>query len=73
MMDVEFAEMFSISFGDRTGTPCLPWGKDWHARHENALVTSHYNDKLVLDMEHAFQTMEGDSVTAPIHTMIKEG
>ena len=31
------------------------------------MVTTHYNDKLVLNMEHAIQTMEGDSVTAPIN------
>ena len=25
---MKFEEIFSISAGDRMGTPCLPWGKD---------------------------------------------
>ena len=46
----------------------LPWGKDWHSRHEDALVTTYYDDNLVLDMKHAIQTMKGDSVITPINT-----
>ena len=68
VMDMEFWRMFSIRVGDRMGTQCFPWGKDWHSSHEDALVTIHYNDKLVLEMEHAIQTMEGDSVMSPINT-----
>ena len=60
--------MFSISVGDKMRMMCLPWGKDWHWSHEDALVTVHYNDKLVLEMEIAIQTMEGDSVMSPINT-----
>ena len=67
-MGMELGKMFSISVGDRMGTQYLPWGTDWRLSHEDALVTTHYNDKLVLDMEHAIQTMEGDSVIAPIDT-----
>ena len=35
----------------------------WHA-----LVTVHCDGKLVLNMEHAIQTTEGDSVATPINT-----
>ena len=64
-MDMEFWKIFSINIGNRIGTMCLPWGKDWHWSHEDALVTVRYK---VLEMEHAIQTMEGDSVMSPINT-----
>ena len=67
-MDMESWKMFSISVGDKMETMRLPWGKDWHWSHEDALATVHYNDKLVLEMKHAIQTMEGDSVMSPINT-----
>ena len=64
-----FKEMFHINVSDRMGTMCLSWGKEWHWTHENALVTLHHKDKLVLEeMERAVQTMEGDSVRAPFNT-----
>ena len=68
MKDMAFGEMFSNNVSDRVGVSCLPRGKEWHLSCEDAMVTIHYNDKLVLNMEHAIQTMEGDSVTAPINT-----
>ena len=66
--DMVFVEMFSINVSDRMGAPRLPWGKEWPISHEDAMVTTHYNDKLALNMEHAIQTMEGESVTPPINT-----
>ena len=68
VMDMEFWKMFSISVGDRMGTPGLPWDKDWYSSHEDVLMTIHYNDKLVLNTEHAIQITEGYSVTSPINT-----
>ena len=65
---MDLGEMFSISVFNRMGEQYLLWGKDWHSSHEDALVTSYYNDNLVLDMEHVIQTMEEDSVIAPIDT-----
>jgi len=64
-----FKEMFHINVSDRMGMMCLPWGKEWHWTHEDALVTLHYKDKLILEeMKRAVQTMEGDSVRAPFNT-----
>ena len=64
-----FKEIFHINVSDRMGTMCLPWGKEWHWTHEDAWVTLHYKDKLVLEeMERAVQTMEGDLVMVPFGT-----
>ena len=68
VMDMASNEMFSMNAIDRMGTMCLPWGKEWHWSHEDALVTVHYKDTLILEMEHAVQIMEGDSVMSPINT-----
>ena len=67
MTDKKLEEMFSISVSDRMGKQCLLWGKDWHWTHEEALVTIHHDDDLLLDIEHVIQT-EGDSVTAAINS-----
>ena len=49
-----FGEMFHINVSDRMEAMCLPWGKEWHWTHEDALVTLNYTDKLVLEeMERA--------------------
>ena len=66
--DKKFGEMFSISVSDRMGKQYLPWGKDWHWTYEDALVTIHHDDNIVLDIEYVIQTMEGDSVIAVINT-----
>ena len=50
------------------GSNACHGGRDWHWTCEDALVTIHHDDNLVLDIEHATQTMEGDSVTAAINT-----
>ena len=50
--DKKFGEIFSISVVDRMGKQYLPWGKDWHWTYNDALVTIHHDDNLVLDIEH---------------------
>ena len=60
--------MFSISVSDRTGKQDLSWGRDWNWIWEDALVTIHHDDNLMLDIAHVIQTMEGDSVTVAINT-----
>ena len=68
MLDRAFSEMFSINVSDGMGTMCLPWGKEWHWSHEDALATVHYKDRLILEeIEHAIQTMKGDSVMPPFN------
>ena len=51
--------MFSISVFDGMGKQYLPWNKDCHSSHEDALVTTYYDDNLVLEMEQAIQKWKG--------------
>ena len=69
VLNMAFRDMSHVDVSDRMGTMCLSWGKEWHWTYEDALITLHYQGKLILEeMEHAVQIMEGDSVMSPINT-----